>query len=202
MIKGRHGWSQNCPDFRHLHHQAQMAQMEQQLASLPPGQKEMIMRQMGPQLEMFRNMAAGNGIEVVSEVVAMRCNSDVPTNMEYAATLPGNMMNGCGASRGFESDTSQVPGSGSSGSSGSTGSSGSSSGNGSSGNTAELESDLVRMIQEYLTTLGYDPGPVNGILTRQTVIAITRFEAANGLPVTGEATPQLAGILQAKVAAL
>jgi hypothetical protein len=30
-------------------------------------------------------------------------------------------------------------------------------------------------------------------------VAITKFEAANGMPVTGQATPQLAGILAAAV---
>jgi peptidoglycan hydrolase-like protein with peptidoglycan-binding domain len=61
------------------------------------------------------------------------------------------------------------------------------------------ESRLIRIIQEHLTTLGYDPGNINGELTRATVVAITRFEAAQGIEVTGRPTPQLAGILAAAV---
>ena len=55
------------------------------------------------------------------------------------------------------------------------------------------------MIQLDLKTLGYDPGNTDGIMSRPTVVAITQFEAANGLEVTGRATPQLAGRLQAAV---
>lgn len=61
------------------------------------------------------------------------------------------------------------------------------------------KSSLVQMIQEHLETLGYDPGKTDGDLIKQTVVAITQFEANNGMPVTGQATPQLAGILAAAV---
>jgi hypothetical protein len=59
--------------------------------------------------------------------------------------------------------------------------------------------NLVKIIQGHLVTLGYDPGNTNGDLSKATVVAITKFEAANGMPVTGQATPQLAGILAAAV---
>jgi hypothetical protein len=62
--------------------------------------------------------------------------------------------------------------------------------------------NVVKIIQQHLQTLGYDPGNTTGELTKQTVVAITQYEAANGMPVTGEATPQLAGILSAAVDAL
>ena len=75
--------------------EAQLADMENQLASLPASQREMIMRQMGPQLEMLRQMASGQGIEVVSLVTGMICNAGVPTNEQYAKTLPGNAMAQC-----------------------------------------------------------------------------------------------------------
>jgi hypothetical protein len=62
--------------------------------------------------------------------------------------------------------------------------------------------NVVQIVQKHLKTLGYDPGNTTGELTKQTTIAITQYEAANGMPVTGKATPQLAGILSAAVDAL
>jgi len=58
--------------------------------------------------------------------------------------------------------------------------------------------DLTKMIQEELTALGYDTGNVNGEFSTETAVAISQFQAENGLEVTGEASPQLAGIIQAK----
>jgi len=60
---------------------------------------------------------------------------------------------------------------------------------------------LVGMVQRDLKTLGYYDGDVNGELTKMTVVAISRYEAENGMEVTGQATPQLAGILSAAVGA-
>jgi peptidoglycan hydrolase-like protein with peptidoglycan-binding domain len=57
---------------------------------------------------------------------------------------------------------------------------------------------LVQSIQRDLRALGYDPGSTDGELSTATVVAISKFQAENGLEVTGEATPQLAGILAAK----
>ncbi len=57
---------------------------------------------------------------------------------------------------------------------------------------------VVQSIQRDLIALGYDPGSTDGQLSPQTVMAISKFQAENGLEVTGEATPQLAGILAAK----
>lgn len=58
--------------------------------------------------------------------------------------------------------------------------------------------DLTKMIQEELAALGYDTGNVEGEFSTETAIAISQFQAENGLEVTGEASPQLAGIIQAK----
>ncbi|NND30467.1 MAG: peptidoglycan-binding protein [Myxococcales bacterium] len=57
---------------------------------------------------------------------------------------------------------------------------------------------MVQSIQRDLITLGYDPGSANGELSTPTIVAISKFQAENGLEVTGEVTPQLAGILAAK----
>lgn len=61
--------------------QAQMAEFEKQMAQMPAAQRDMIMRQMGPQMEMMKNMASGGGIEMVTEIhdiVVNHCDSDKP----------------------------------------------------------------------------------------------------------------------------
>lgn len=58
---------------------------------------------------------------------------------------------------------------------------------------------LVQMIQRDLQALGYETGNTNGDLTKETVVAISKFQAIKGMEVTGQATPQLAGILSAAV---
>jgi peptidoglycan hydrolase-like protein with peptidoglycan-binding domain len=60
--------------------------------------------------------------------------------------------------------------------------------------------ELTMMIEKDLAALGYATGPVDGEETMETVIAISKFQAENNLEVTGEVTPQLAGILSARVA--
>ncbi len=50
---------------------------------------------------------------------------------------------------------------------------------------------LVCGIQNSLTKLGYNPGPVDGVYGKQTADAIGSFEYNNQLPVTGQATPQI-----------
>jgi hypothetical protein len=50
---------------------------------------------------------------------------------------------------------------------------------------------LVYDIQLSLTRLGYDPGPVDGRYGQQTADAISQFQHANRLPVTGQPSPQL-----------
>jgi len=54
--------------------QAQMAEMEQQLQSLPAEQRAMMERMMGPQLEMIRNMAKGGGFEMETTVNRITVN--------------------------------------------------------------------------------------------------------------------------------
>lgn len=54
--------------------QKQMAEMERQLAQMPAGQRDMIMRQMGPQLEMVKKMASGGGVEFETVVHAITVN--------------------------------------------------------------------------------------------------------------------------------
>jgi peptidoglycan hydrolase-like protein with peptidoglycan-binding domain len=59
--------------------------------------------------------------------------------------------------------------------------------------------DLTRMVQKDLVTLGYDPGNTDGEATTQTIVAISKFQAEHDLAVTGEVTPQLAGVVKAQI---
>jgi len=63
--------------------------------------------------------------------------------------------------------------------------------------TAQAD-ELTLIVETDLAALGYDVGPVDGEETLDTMIAISKFQAENDLEVTGEVTPQLAGILAAK----
>jgi hypothetical protein len=47
---------------------AQLAEFDKQLAEMPESQRQMMMNMMGDKIEMMRSMAAGDGIEIVSNV--------------------------------------------------------------------------------------------------------------------------------------
>ncbi len=59
--------------------------------------------------------------------------------------------------------------------------------------------ELTQMIQQDLTTLGYDAGEANGEATMKTIVAISKFQSEKNLEVTGEVTPQLVGIVKAEI---
>ncbi|MEE4161024.1 MAG: peptidoglycan-binding domain-containing protein, partial [Woeseiaceae bacterium] len=59
--------------------------------------------------------------------------------------------------------------------------------------------EVLKRVQENLAALGYDTGNTDGIESTETTIAISQFQAENGMEVTGKPSPQLAGILAAKV---
>jgi peptidoglycan hydrolase-like protein with peptidoglycan-binding domain len=61
--------------------------------------------------------------------------------------------------------------------------------------------ELTKMIQKDLIALGYDPGNIQGEMSTQTVVAISQFQAENDLEITGESSPQLAGVIRAKLKA-
>ena len=46
----------------------QLAEFDRQLAEMPESQRQMMMNMMGEQIEMMRKMAAGDGIEIVTDV--------------------------------------------------------------------------------------------------------------------------------------
>jgi peptidoglycan hydrolase-like protein with peptidoglycan-binding domain len=59
--------------------------------------------------------------------------------------------------------------------------------------------NLTQMVQKHHQALGYDTGGTSGELTLETTIAISQFQAEMGMEVTGEVSPQLAGLLSAEV---
>jgi len=58
---------------------------------------------------------------------------------------------------------------------------------------------LTEIIQKDLTTLGYEPGNTKGEMTTATAIAISKFQAENSLEITGEPSPQLAGVIKSRL---
>lgn len=64
---------------------------------------------------------------------------------------------------------------------------------------ADTDHKLITAIQSRLEILGYDPGPPDGQLNQRTRQAIGWFEREAGLPVTGQASPELAKLLYAMV---
>jgi len=59
--------------------------------------------------------------------------------------------------------------------------------------------ELTLIVQQDLATLGYDPGNANGSPTTKTIIAVSKFQSEHNMEVTGEITPQLAGIIKAAI---
>lgn len=62
-----------------------------------------------------------------------------------------------------------------------------------------IADDLTKIIQKDLIALAYDPGNIQGELSTDTIVAISKFQAEKGMDVTCEVTPQLLGVLAAEV---
>ncbi len=54
------------------------------------------------------------------------------------------------------------------------------------------QSGTVTRVQGGLAQLGYNPGPVDGVMGPQTAEAIREYQRDHGLLIDGQATPQLA----------
>lgn len=59
--------------------------------------------------------------------------------------------------------------------------------------------ELTKTIETDLAALGYQTGPVDGVESVETQIAISQFQADNGLEVTGKPSPQLAGVIKSRL---
>ena len=55
--------------------------------------------------------------------------------------------------------------------------------------------DNIKKVQETLRDKGYDPGPIDGVMGSQTRDAISQYQKAENLPVTGHLDAQTAGKL-------
>lgn len=83
--------------------QAKLADLEKQLAQMPPGQRDMILQRMGPQMEMMKRMASGGDLELVTEVHAIHVNPDEATMRQVqmaaaAASMGGSIATPMGVS--------------------------------------------------------------------------------------------------------
>lgn len=58
----------------------------------------------------------------------------------------------------------------------------------------------TRKIQQALDTMGFDPGPVDGLSGKRTRLAIEAYEQAKGKPLTGEADDSLLASLESDLA--
>lgn len=88
--------------------QAQLAEMEQRLAQLPPAQRDMIMRQMGPQMATMKSMASGGAFEVAIEVHSILVNPD-PAALQASATGVAGLNGAAAAFQPGGSTTTATP---------------------------------------------------------------------------------------------
>ena len=66
--------------------------------------------------------------------------------------------------------------------------------------TVQVSADeLTEIVQKDLVALGFNPGRIDGEMNTETAVAISQFQAQNNLEVTGQPSPQLAGIMKAKL---
>jgi hypothetical protein len=74
--------------------QAQLAEFEQQMASMPPSQREMMERMIGPQMEAMRNMASTGDMEIETHIVSVTCNKGLPNPDMMALKMMGDSASG------------------------------------------------------------------------------------------------------------
>ncbi len=54
----------------------------------------------------------------------------------------------------------------------------------------------IAAVQAYLTGLGYEPGPADGVMGERTRTSIEQFEASRGQPVTGASISMVSPLRQ------
>lgn len=158
--------------------QAQLAEFEKQKKSMSPQQLAMMESMLGPQLKMMESLASGNGFEFETLVDEIRVN---PTLLDAA----GNPCAGTGVVAAHTVETVEAKPDKSQAVPVKTAAEPAASGDG-----------TTLMIQEHLAELGYNVSP-SGTMDTDTAIAISQYQAENGMEVTGKPSPQLAGILAA-----
>jgi hypothetical protein len=94
---------------------AKLSEMDAQLAQMPESQRQMVMAQMGPQLEMMRGMADGGGMKFESTVHQIVVNPDDATLQKLqseAISIAGQKlpMMPMGAGAGMAAGAASMPG--------------------------------------------------------------------------------------------
>ncbi len=163
--------------------QAQLADFEKQKASMPPQQRAMMETMMGPQMKMIESMAKGGGVEFETVVDEIRVNPTLTDAMGNACPGTGTsaMLAVEPSSAGGEAHVVETAAA--------------------APVTQEPKEEhgvdgLTLTIQQKLEKLGYTVTP-SGTMDTETAIAISQYQAEHDMPVTGEPSPQLAGILAA-----
>lgn len=151
--------------------QAEMAEMEKELANMPAAQRQMMEGMLGPQMEKLRNMADGGGFKTDVIVASITVNPALPSAEDCNTAAVSAFAPAAAAAPAEKAPAASAP--------------------------ADPEKALAAQVQGSLVKLGYDPGNTTGDVSTQTVVAISQFQAENGMAVTGEVSPQLAGILAA-----
>lgn len=150
----------------------QMAELEKQMASMPAIQRKMMERMMGPKLEMMKSMSSGDGFQTEVTTRSILINPKMTGGDGQPCPTYGAQPVPAAAAPIEAPAVENVP-------------------------QSDQDTQLTEMIQVSLVSLGYGTGSTGGRMTKRTAIAISRFQAANGMEVTGKPTPQLAGILSA-----
>ena len=189
--------------------QVQLAEFEKQKATMPPQQVAMMEAMMGPQMKMLESMAKGNGVEYETVISNIRVNPTLTDAMgnpcassgstdvvaveaEQAPRSSGGIVvtdappppapaNAATSTVVTTPPPAAAPATAAA-----------------SGGQATASDNLTVMVQRDLTALGYDTGGTTGDMNTATIVAISKFQAENNMEVTGEVTPQLAGILSAR----
>jgi hypothetical protein len=74
--------------------QAQLAEFEKEMASMPPSQRDMMMRMIGPQMETLKNMASTGGMEIATDIVSIICDAGLPDPNMMTLRMMGNSAGG------------------------------------------------------------------------------------------------------------
>ena len=150
----------------------ELEKLEKQLAALPASQRAMMEGMLGGQMQQLRDLASGGAVSV--EVIT----TDIILNPDLSLSA--------GMYKLFDEDATGInasdvvgimPG-------------------------GDTGGPVIQIIQQNLTRLGYQPGPADGVLTDQTRTAISQYQQAQGLTVTGQPSAQLAARLQDEADAL
>jgi peptidoglycan hydrolase-like protein with peptidoglycan-binding domain len=143
-----------------------------QLEQLPADQRAMVESMLGDSLSMLDNMSADGGFRMETVIDDIRVNPDAQAVADASAAAAGMPAGTTIATASTQPAAMAAP--------------------------AEGGNGVLKMIQMKLTERGYSTGNTDGLPATETTIAISQFQAERGMEVTGEPSPQLAGILAAE----